>query len=57
MAGVCEVLGLVSCFCYGVVLSTEGIVPNFDEGGGPRICEGEGLELCGVWLLSLEAIK
>ena len=36
--GVCEVLGLVSCFCCnGVALSTEEILPNFGEGGRPRV--------------------
>ena len=36
-------LGLVSCFCCnGVVLSTEEILPNFGEGGGPGVCEGGG---------------
>ena len=41
---------MVTCFyCNGVVLSTEGILSNLGEGGGPGVC--------GVWLLSVAAIK
>ena len=53
-------LGLDSCFCcYGVVFSAEEILPNFDEGGGPRVCEVPGLVTsfyCNGVVLSTEEI-
>ena len=50
-------LGLVSC--YGIVFSTEEIFPNFDEGGGARVCEVPGLVTsfyCNGVVLSTEEI-
>ena len=38
---------MASCFyCNGVVLSIEEILPNFGEGGGPRVCEVQGVATC-----------